>query len=341
MGNLDDPRLRYDYHNREHGTVQPDPDSKREQFRWVSEIAYKNIHRIVARGYDTTELAEAGYGLADVIFVDFQARIPTVEEHDMLEYVMIIALEDGLSGPAAISRIVAQSKTLLTQAAGASILAFGHAYGAYCEFGNMLDKYLVKAEEEGKSVEEIAKVLVEDNLTDEALGVSDLMLKDPAAKRMLARAEKLGVAGKYVAFMTEIVKAAQEASDTPVDIDLLGATGAVMMDLDFSAEATWAILAISRAFAAGAHYCEEVEREGFVKGGQVLTPKEDYDGQDDRPVPSLEERATLPKPGQAKNPEEWKKMFDARQSTVATGWAIVEEIEPPKAKYEKKKPEGK
>ena len=107
MGNLDDPRLRYDYHNREHGTVQPDPDSKREQFRWVSEIAYKNIHRIVARGYDTTELAEAGYGLADVIFVDFQARIPTVEEHDMLEYVMIIALEDGLSGPAAISRIVA------------------------------------------------------------------------------------------------------------------------------------------------------------------------------------------------------------------------------------------
>ena len=64
---------------------------------------------------------------------------------------------------------------------------------------------------------------------------------------MIARAEKLGVAGRYVAFLKEIVKAAQEASDTPVDIDLLGATGAVMMDLDFSAEATWAILAISRA----------------------------------------------------------------------------------------------
>ena len=341
MGNLDDPRLRYDYHNREHGTVQPDPDSKREPFRWLSEVAYKNVHRIVARGYDTTELVEAGYGLADVIFVDFQARIPTAEEHDMLEYVMIIALEDGLSGPAAISRIVAQSKTLLTQAAGASILAFGHAYGAYCEFGNMLDKYLIQAEEEGKGVEEIAKVLVKDKLTDEALGVSDLMLKDPAAKRMLARAGKLGVAGKYVAFMKEIVKAAQEASDRPVDLDLLGATGAVMMDLGFSAEATWAILAISRAFAAGAHYCEEVEREGFVRGGQVLTPKEDYDGHDDRPVPSLDERAKLARPGQAHSPEEWKKMFDERQSIVGAGWAIVEEIKPPKAKYEKKKPEGK
>ena len=341
MGNLDDPRLPYDYANREYGTVQPDPDSKREPFRWVSEVAYKNMHRIVARGYDTTELVEAGYGVVDVIFVDFQARIPTAEEHAMLNYVMILALEDGLSGPAAISRIVAQSKTLLTQAAGASILAFGHAYGAYCAFGNMLDTYLVRAEEEGKSVEEIAKVLVKDKLTDEALGVSDLMLKDPAAKRMLARAEKLGVAGKYVVFMKEIVKAAQEASDKPVDLDLLGATGATMMDLDFSPEATWAILAISRAFAAGAHYCEEVEREGFVRSGQALTPKEDYDGHEDRPVPSLDERAELAKPGQARTSEEWKQMFDERQKMVGTGWAIVEEIEPPKTKYEKKKPEGK
>ena len=40
---------------------------------------------------------------------------------------MILALEDGLSMPAAVSRIVAQSKTFLTQACGASVLAFGHA----------------------------------------------------------------------------------------------------------------------------------------------------------------------------------------------------------------------
>jgi len=341
MGNLDDPRLRYDYHNREHGTVQPDPDSKREPFRWLSEVAYKNVHRIVARGYDTTELVEAGYGLPDVIFIDYQARIPTEEEHKMLDYVMVLGLEDGLSGPAVMSRVVAQSKTLLTQAAGAAILAFGHAYGAYSAFGNMLDKYLARAEEEGKSLEEIAKVLVAEKMTDEALGVSGLMLKDPAAKRMIARAEKLGVAGKYIAFMKEVVKAAQEAGSEPVDIDMLGATGAAMMDLGFSPEATWAILAICRAFAGGAHYCEENEREGFVRQGQVLTPKEWYDGPDDRPVPSREERAENAEPGQTHTPEEWKKKFDERQKMVGTGWAIVEEIEAPKAKYEKKKPEAK
>ena len=64
--------------------------TKRDRFQWVSEVAYKNVHRIVARGYDTTELVEQGYGLTDVLFIDFQARIPLVEEDKMLNYVMVV-----------------------------------------------------------------------------------------------------------------------------------------------------------------------------------------------------------------------------------------------------------
>ena len=58
MDNLDDPRLNFNYRTREHGTVPM--DAKRDRFQWVSEVAYKNVHRIVARGYDTTELVERG-----------------------------------------------------------------------------------------------------------------------------------------------------------------------------------------------------------------------------------------------------------------------------------------
>ncbi len=121
------------------------------------------------------------------------------------------------------------------------------------------------------------------------------MLKDPMAKRMIARAEKLGVAGKYVSLMKEMVKAAQKLSKEPVDIDLLGATAAVMFDIGFTPEATWGILSVTRAFATGAHYCEEIEREEPVRLGQTLTPKEWYDGPEDRPVPTLEERKKVAK----------------------------------------------
>ena len=304
IGNLDDSRLCYNYYNREHGTVQP--DKSRAPFRWLSEVAYKNVHRIVARGYDTTELVEQGYGLADMIFINFQARIPLVEEQKMLNYVMILALEDGLSIPAAVARMIAKSNTYLTQAAGASILAFGHAYSAYSAFGNILNKYLDQAEREGKNLKKAAEILVKNHVNDNLLGVSDLMLKDPSAKRMFARAKKLGVAGKYIEFTEEIVIAAKKVSKKPIDLDMLGAIGATMMDLDFSPDATWSILAVTRAFAAGAHFCEEVEREHFEKLGQRLTPKEYYDGFEDRPVPSLSERKKSKVSGSYNKPEEWK-----------------------------------
>ncbi len=328
MGNLDDPRLMFNYRTRERGTVPL--DKSRQPFQWVSEVAYKNVHRIVSRGYDTTELVEEGYGLTDVLFIDFQARIPLIEEDKMLNYIMVVMLEDGQSNPANIARIVAQSKTYLTQAAGASILAFGHAFGGYSAMGNRLMKYLAKGEKEGKSAAEMAELLVKDHAKDEALGVSGLMLKDPMAKRLIARAEKLGVAGKYIAFQKEIVKAAQKASKTPVDIDLLGATCSAMMDLGFTPEAAWAILAVTRAFASGAHYCEEVERGEFVGLGQVLTPKEDYDGEPDRPVPSLEERKAVVKSMVAKTPQEWRDSVDKKKKISGSGWAIEEAIEDPR-----------
>jgi len=330
IGNLDDPRMPYEYSTREYGTVPPKTD--RAQFQWVSEVAYKNVHRIVARGYDTTELVEEGYGVVDVLFVDFQARIPLVEEAQMLNYVMILALEDGLSMPAAMSRIIARSKTFLTQACGASILAFGHAYGAYSAFGNMVEEYLRRAEEEGKTPAQMAQVLVAEKQDDPALGVSDLMLKDPAAKRMLARAEKLGVAGEHIAFTKEIVKAAKKAFDKPVDIDMLGATGAVMMDLGFSPEATWAILAVTRAFAAGAHYIEELEREDLTQLGQELTDQNDYDGPADRPVPPLADREKIAQPAQTQTVDEWKKAFEERKKIHGSGFSIIEEIEDPSKK---------
>lgn len=330
IGNLDSPKLPYDYSKRPYGTVPL--DTSRAPFQWLSEVAYKNPHRIVARGYDTTELMEQGYGVTDVLFVNFQSRIASVEEDQMLNYVLILSLEDGLSMPAIMSRLAARSKTFLTQACGASILAFGHAYGAYSAFGNMVLEAVERAEKDSTPMDQAAEDLVRKKLGDPALGVSELMLKDPAAQRMFARAEKLGVAGKYIAFTKEMVKAAQRLSDTPVDVDMLGATCATMMDLGFTPEATWGIVAVTRSYGAGAHYIEEVEREGYTRLGETLTPKDLYDGPDDRPVPPLKDRDKVAKPGKTRTPDEWKAAFEERKKLNGSGFAIVEEIHDPSKK---------
>ena len=82
------------------GSVERDP------FKWHSTISYKLVDKIVSRGYDTTEIVEKGYGLADMVFINYQARIPLVNEAKMLNYLMILCLDDGLSPPAAIGRFV-------------------------------------------------------------------------------------------------------------------------------------------------------------------------------------------------------------------------------------------
>jgi hypothetical protein len=140
------------------------------------------------------------------------------------------------------------------------------------------------------------------------------------------------VAGKYIAFTKEIVKAAQDLSTEPVDLDMLAATGATMMDLGFTPEATWAILAVTRSFAAGAHYIEEVEREESNRLGQQLTPKEDYDGPADRPVPPLADREKFAKSAICRTPEEWKARFEEMKKVRGSGFSIVEEIEDPSKK---------
>jgi len=330
IGNLGDPKLPYDYMKRPYGTVPV--DDTRPPFRWLSEIAYKNVHRIVARGYDTTELMEQGYGLVDMLFIDFQSRIPLVEEEKMLNYIMVLALEDGLSMPAAASRIVARSKTFLTQACGASILAFGHAYGAFSAFGNTLIESLAQVKKGEKTVQQAAAELAQEKLGDPGLGVSDLMLKDPAARRIFARAHKLGLAGKYIAFTQEIVQATQKISAHPVDVDMLGAIGATMMDLGFTPEATWAVIALTRSFGAGAHYIEEVERQDVTRLGQELTPKACYDGPEDRPVPPLSERDESAQPAQTYSPAEWKEAFEHRKKLYGSGFAIIEEVKDPSEK---------
>jgi hypothetical protein len=149
---------------------------------------------------------------------------------------------------------------------------------------------------------------------------------------MFARAEKLGVAGKYITFTKEMVKAAKRLSDTPVDLDMLGATCATMMDLGFTPEATWAIVAVTRSYGAGAHYIEEVERESYTRLGETLTPKDLYDGPDDRPVPPLKDRDKVAKPGRTRTPDEWKAAFEERKKLYGSGAAIVEEIHDPSKK---------
>ena len=66
-------------------------------FRRKTAISYKTEEKTVLRGYDLSELAEAGYKFADAMFVLFQGRLPTENESEMLDYEMAEFLECSMS----------------------------------------------------------------------------------------------------------------------------------------------------------------------------------------------------------------------------------------------------
>lgn len=307
----------------------------RKPFRWVSTIAYKEVDKIVSRGFNTTELVEKGYGIADMIFVDYQSRIPKVNESKMLDYVMVVNLDGGIDNGAAIARIIAMGDTFMTQACGASVLAFGHAYGGFSDLGNSIQQFIEKAEELNISYEEAAELYIQhynsllENQGRTTLGVSNVDIKNPTPWRMFARAEKLGVKSKNIKFMEALVKAVQKHSDEPVDLDLFGATCAVMLDLGFSPEAMWTIIAIVRAYAAGAQAIEEIEVEPKSAYNAPLTPKEFYIGVEDREVPDIDERDNIVvtnKKMVGSDVNTWFKDLEVKQNERASGWAVEEEL---------------
>jgi hypothetical protein len=110
-----------------------------------------------------------------------------------------------------------------------------------------------------------------------------------------------------------------------------------MLELEFSSDGAWTLMAVTKAFAAGSHAIEEMEREGVDVLGQTLTPKEWYDGPADKPVPSLKERSGF-KGGQFQNAKEWQDSWKKNEQLKGSGYSIkyiIEDLR--KASVSKKK----
>ena len=124
----------------------------REPFHWQTEIGYKTADKIVLRGYDTTELAEAGWTFPAVVFLLFQGRLPKKNEEKMLNFFMVEFMEHALSPSTLTARCCASGRPALNAAIAAGIMTFGEAHGPGHLHGMMVHKYMELHDKQGKSL---------------------------------------------------------------------------------------------------------------------------------------------------------------------------------------------
>jgi len=274
-------------------------------FRRKTAISYKTEEKTVVRGYDLSEFAESGYSFCDALFVLFQGRIPTEAEEKMLNYEMGEFLEHSMSPSAASAISVIAGRPHLPAAIAASVMTFGGAHGPGAAHGYMMNKYLERARKEGKTIDEMAKICV-DEYTDAGepvmgMGQPQHLDGDPRAEPTHIKQEELKVDGVYLKFQRAVEKyfhARRKAEGRKyVSVNMIGAGNTALADIGFSPNAAWCIGSLTRGFSCACHalFTLKKGRAWAASKNEPMVQMLDlsmikYIGPKDRDVPGQEER---------------------------------------------------
>ena len=274
-------------------------------FERKTAIAYKTEEKTVLRGYDLSELAEAGYSFYDAMFILFQGRIPSPPEEEMLKYEMGEFMEHSMSPSAASAISVIAGRPNLPVAVAASIMTFGGVHGPGAAHGYMMNKYLEQGQKEGKTPEEMGKVLVDDYMDagEKVMGMGQPQHSDgdPRAEPTHLKQEELEIDGVYLELQRSVEKHfhARRAREGRryVGVNVVGAGNTALMDIGFSPNAGWCIGSVSRGYSCAAHalYNMKKGRAWAASRNEPMVQMLDlsmikYIGPGDREVPSQEER---------------------------------------------------
>ena len=268
-------------------------------------IAYKTEEKTVLRGYDLSELAEEGYSFCDAMFVLFQGRIPTEGEEKMLKYEMGEFMEHSMSPSAASAISVIAGRPNLPTAVAASIMTFGGVHGPGAAHGYMMNQYIERARVEGKTLDEMAKILVDDYMDagEPVMGMGQPQHRfgDPRAEPTHLKQEELGIDGVYLEFQRAVEKhfhaRREQEGKSYVGVNVVGAGNTALMEIGFSPNAGWCIGSVARGYSCAAHaiYAMKRGRAWAASKNEPMVQMLDlsmikYVGPADRETPSQAER---------------------------------------------------
>lgn len=284
-------------------TTQPEGQEP-DPFHWKTAISWKSMEKITCRGYDINDLAQNA-SFTETVFLLFNGDLPTPQQAEMLSHIMVCFMEHSFSPSTVAARMCAAGRPPINAAIAAGILTFGDAHGPGLAHGNQMTDLLNRSKRDGLSLKEAAELFVDEKLEsgDKILGVHQPQHTDgdPRAGLILERGKALGLLGTFCELQQHVQDALHARKGTHLKRNLVGSAGPILLDMGFSPSASFSIGVLSRGFGNAAHAAEELERESAWrasrKSGMVdildlsLQGKENYDGPEDRVVPSVQERS--------------------------------------------------
>ena len=129
--------------------------------KWTTKITKVEPNHLVTRGYRQEDLI-GNVPYSQVVYLLLKGDIPSKEHGKMMDAILTACIDHGVTPPTAMaSRVVASGGVPLPTAVAAGVLSIGDAHGGAIEKGaKFLQEGITQMKDEGKSIEEMAKILV-------------------------------------------------------------------------------------------------------------------------------------------------------------------------------------
>ena len=224
-------------------------------------ICTSTTDSITVRGHDLVEDLVGQTSFTEMMFLCVMGRRPTTAETAIVDAVMVILMEHGLTPSALATRLVyASSPEAMQAGVAAGLLAVGNNFGGTMEGAALLLEEMV-ADEAG--IEAAARRLAEAYRAAKkplpGFGHPIHRPDDPRTPKLLAVAGSHGVPGKHIAALWSLSSAVDEVYGRHITINATGAIGAVLCEIGVPAKIMRGFAVVTRAAGLVGHIREEQE----------------------------------------------------------------------------------
>lgn len=224
---------------------------------------------ITVRGQDVARELMGHMSFSELAFLLASGRVPSQEEAELFDAVLISLADHGLTPTALAARLTyTGAPEALQGALAAGLLGGGSVFlgpvGDTAEFlANILERVPEDKRSDAASLESAAAEAVraasDDGRRIPGLGHPVHREVDPRTPRLYQLAEEMGLAGSHLKLLSFVAAAYNASSGRALPINGAGAAGAALADLGFPPSLTRGFALLARAAGLIGHLAEEAE----------------------------------------------------------------------------------
>ncbi|MDA1008576.1 MAG: citryl-CoA lyase [Planctomycetota bacterium] len=246
---------------------------------WMTGVTQIEPNRVAVRGHEIASLmGSATFGSA--VFLILSGALPSPSVGRLMDAILVSSIDHGATPPSCLAaRTVASTGATLSASVAAGIMSINrHHGGAIEDCARQLADIIARSKREGVTLDAAAAATMADfkGRGDRFSGFGHrIHTKDPRTPRLFELATEAGVNGAHMAAARALERAfASTGKPLPINVD--GAIGSILADLDLDPAMFNGIFMIARTPGLIAHVLEEKSREKPMR--RIDPVRHAYDG---------------------------------------------------------------